>query len=153
GADAPGDRVAQERQERVALPRASERERRRVGRVRRAGRADRRIVAVAQREVGDRALAYLTRVADDARLAVGLQRGVGRVERADRRRRGAGAVVGGQQDSRRGRVLELDEVRLVLDDERRAERARERRVAGLHVDADLADGWMREEVATEKRVM
>ena len=66
---------------------------------------------------------------------------------------GAGAVVGRQHDPRRGRVLELDEVRLVLDVERRAEPAGDRRVCRPHVDADLADGRMRQEVAAEQRVM
>src|SRR4029453_14376607 len=60
--------------------------------------------------------------------------------------------LGREQAARRGWILELDEVRLVLDDERGAEPAGERRVAGLDVDADLADRRMRQEVAAEERV-
>src|SRR4029453_19654747 len=61
--------------------------------------------------------------------------------------------LGREQAARRGWILEADEVRLVLDDERGAEPAGERRVAGLHVDADLADRRMRQEVAAEERVV
>src|SRR5262245_53450855 len=94
---APRNRVAQQGRERVTLPRAPERERRRVRRIDRAPGPDRRIVAVAEREVCDAAGADRTRVAEDARLAVRLQRRVRRVQGADGRRRRARAVVRGQE--------------------------------------------------------
>src|SRR5262245_51857668 len=49
-------------------------------------------------------------------------------------------------------MLELDEVRLVLDVERGTEPARQR-IAGDDVDVDLLDRGMGEEVAAEQRVV
>ena len=70
-----------------------------------------------------------------------------------RRAIGARAVIRGQQDLRRARVLQLDKIRLVLDHERRAEPAGQRRLAGRHLDADLADRRMGQEIAAEQRVV
>src|SRR4030095_17005265 len=92
-------------------------------------------------------------VAEHAGPAIWPQRRVRGVEGADGGRRGVRAVVGGQQDSRRIRVLELDEARLVLDVEGRAEPAGHTTVAGSHVDANLADRGMAQEVAPEERVV
>src|SRR2546426_9380348 len=95
GAYTPGDGVAQQRGERVGLPRASKREGRRVRGVDGPGCPDRGVVAVAEREVRDAALAHLTGVAEHAGFAVGLQRRVRGVEGADGGRRGVTAVVRG----------------------------------------------------------
>ena len=89
--------------------------RRRVGGIGRAGGADRRVVAMAERDIGDAALADFAGIADHPGPAVGLQRGVGGVELADHRPVAARAVIGGQQDLGRGGVLQLDEIGLVLD--------------------------------------
>src|SRR5437667_1988538 len=110
---APGDGVTQERGERVGLPRAEKRQRGGVGRVGGAGRADGGIVAVTEGDVGDTAPADVARVTEHASFAVGLERRVFRVDRADRRRGRARTVISGQQDARGGRVLKRDEVRLV----------------------------------------
>src|SRR5207245_2951019 len=149
----PRDRVAQQHRERVALPGAPERERCRVRRIGRARRPDRRVVAVAESEVGDAALADRARVAEHTRLSVLLQRRVRRIQGADRGRSRGRTVVRGQEYARRLRILELDEIRLVLDDERWTEPARQARVAAGHVDADLADRRMGQEVASEERVV
>src|SRR5438128_4033089 len=149
----PGDRVAQQHRECVALPGAPEGERRRVRRIGRARPPDRRVMAVAESEVDDAALADRACVAEHARLPVGLQRGVRRIQGADPGRGRGRTVVRGQEDARRIRVLELDEIRLVLDDERWAEPAHQARVAPDHVDADLADCPMGQEEAYDEDVL
>src|SRR5262249_48001253 len=85
GAEAPGDRVSQERRERVGFPGAAEGERRRVRGVDGSRRPDGGVVAVAEGEVGDGAFPHLTSVAERAGLAVGEERRVGPIEGADAR--------------------------------------------------------------------
>src|SRR4029077_15291877 len=92
------------------------------------GGADRWIVAMAEGEIGDTAPAGRTGIADYAGLAVGLQGGVRAVEGTNGGRYGARAAICRQQDPRRSRVLQLDKIRLVLDVERSAEPAGERRI-------------------------
>ena len=97
----PRDRVAQQGEECVAFPRPAKRQRRGIRRIDDARRPDRGVVTVAQRKVRDTPLAHRARVAEHARLAVRLQRRVRWIERADRGRRGGGAVV-------RGRTIRVD---------------------------------------------
>ena len=80
-------------------------------------------MAMAEREIRDAALPDIAGVADHAGLAVGQQRGVGRVESADVRRYGGRAIIRGQQDLGRGRILQFDKIGFVLDDKRGAEAA------------------------------
>src|SRR5207245_3379420 len=96
---------------------------------------------------------HLTGVAEHGGLAGGPQRRVRRIDGADHGRRGVRAVIRGQQYSRRARVLELDEVWLVLDVEGRPEPSRQARFASGDVDANLTDGGMGQEIAPEERVM
>src|SRR5439155_9632463 len=111
------------------------------------------VVAMAEREIGHAALADLAAIADDAGLAIGLQRSVRRIQIADSRPDAARAVIRGQQDPRRAGILQLDEVRLVLDDERCAEPACQRGTRVPHLDADLTDRRMGQEATAEDGVM
>src|ERR1041385_5224745 len=147
-----GDRVSEQGQERVALPCAVKDGRCCVGGIGRTGGADRRVVAMTERDIRHRTLADCTGIADDAALAVGEERGVARVERADCRRSEA-AVIGGEQDLRRSGILQLDKIGLVLDRERAAEAAGQRVIRGPDLDAELAERRMRQKHSAEERVM
>src|SRR5207245_8994104 len=93
-----------------------ERERRRVRRIGRARRPDRRVVAVAESEVGDPALADRARVAEHTRLSVLLWRRVRRIQGAERGRSRGRTVVRGKEYARRLRIQELEEIRGVAAD-------------------------------------
>src|SRR5262249_41664703 len=98
-------------------------------------------------------VADLAGVAEHARATVGLQRGVRRIKRPDRRRDGIRAVNRSQQDPRRAWILQFNEVRLVLDIEGAAEASREGGTGIRPLDAGLADGRMSQEAAPEQRVV
>src|SRR5439155_18348922 len=72
------------------------------------------------------------------------------VEVADDRPYAARAEIRGQEDPRRGRVSQLDEIRLVLDIEGGAEPACERRVGVADLDVDLADRRVGQKAAAEE---
>src|SRR5207248_10255142 len=91
------------------------------------------------------ALADRAGVTDDAALAVGEQRSVARIKRADRRRSEA-AVIRGQQDLRQGGILQLDKIGLILDREGAAEAAGQRVIRCLDLDAEFTDRRMRQKI-------
>jgi hypothetical protein len=66
---------------------------------------------------------------------------------------GSRAVIRREQYPGRAGVLQLDEVRLVLDVERLSQPFRERVIAVPHVDAEFAERGMDQEAAPEKGVM
>ena len=99
-------------------------------------------MAMAESKVGHAAVADRTGIANDTGPAVGLQGCVRAVEGRDDGPRGARAVIRGQQDLRRARVLQLDEVRLVLDDEGFAEPFGQRVIRRADLNSKLADRWM-----------
>ena len=83
GTHTPGNGVAQQRNKRVAFPRAAKGERRRVRGVGGPGHANGGVVAMAESKIGHAAFADRTGIAEHAGPAVGLQRGVRGVEGAD----------------------------------------------------------------------
>src|SRR5687768_10279087 len=108
---------------------------------------------MAERDVGDVTVPDLAGVTEHARLAVRLERSVGAVHRHDGLRYGVLTVIRGEQYPGRGRILDLDEVRLVLDFERLTEPFCERMFVVPHVDAKLAQRGMCQEEAAEEGVM
>jgi hypothetical protein len=81
---------------------------------------------MAEREVRYSTVTDRPRITEHAGFAVGLKGRVRSIERRDDLRNCGRAILGGQQDARRPRILKLDEVRLILGFERGADTAGER---------------------------
>src|SRR5215831_10373427 len=108
---------------------------------------------MAESKVGNTAVADRTGIADHTGLAVGLQRSVRAIERSDGGRHAARAVVRGQQNLCRTRILEFDEVGFVLDVERRVETSGQWRIGGAHLYAHPANLRVCQEAAPEQRMV
>ena len=110
-------------------------------------------MAMTESNIGYGTIADLARVAENARFAVALQRSIGAVEWLDAARHRIRTVVGGEQYACGARVLQLDEIRFILDFKRPPEPSRQRVIGVTHIDAKPAKRGMREEEAPEQRVM
>src|SRR5690348_9460941 len=97
---------------------------------------------MSERKVSDVAVADPLRVSQDPGLAVSHQRRVCRIEGADARGYSVRPIFGGQQNPGGFRVLQLNEIRLVLHLEGSANPTGQWVISVAHINAELANRRM-----------